>query len=119
MERECILTRRSSLALINAYNPGLSGAWMLQRAMSVPAGKERYNRDFINTLLGANFQVGEQLRACACAFKQWVRGTKERNRLGFCYHASRPAKESRPVFAPFNRPWPRRGTPCSSPSSRM
>lgn len=39
---------------VNAYNPGLSGAWMLQRAMSVRPG-ERPDPDFINSLLAKNF----------------------------------------------------------------
>lgn len=38
---------KRSLAPVNAYNPGLSGAWMLQRAMSVRPG-EKPNPDFIN-----------------------------------------------------------------------
>ncbi len=38
---------KESLALVNAYNPGLSGAWMLQRAMSVRPG-EKPNPNFIN-----------------------------------------------------------------------
>ena len=38
---------KRSLAPVNAYNPGLSGAWMLQRAMSVRPGEEP-NPDFIN-----------------------------------------------------------------------
>ena len=38
---------KQSLALVNAYNPGLSGAWMLQRAMSVRPG-EKPNPNFIN-----------------------------------------------------------------------
>ena len=38
---------KQSLATVNAYNPGLSGAWMLQRAMSVRPG-EQPNPDFIN-----------------------------------------------------------------------
>jgi hypothetical protein len=50
-----------SLALINAYNPGLSGAWMLQRAMSIRADASSYRRDFINRLLAANFKVRQQL----------------------------------------------------------
>lgn len=55
-------TNRYSLALINQYNPGLSAAWMLQRAMSIPAGSPpHYDRDFINTLLGRNFGVMERL----------------------------------------------------------
>ncbi len=39
---------------MNAYNPGLSGAWMLQRAMSVRPG-ERPDPNFINLLLAKNF----------------------------------------------------------------
>jgi len=38
---------KHSLAPVNAYNPGLSGAWMLQRAMSVRPG-EQPNPNFIN-----------------------------------------------------------------------
>lgn len=45
---------RESLGLINAYNPGLSSAWMLQQAMSVRVG-EKVERDHINRLLSANF----------------------------------------------------------------
>lgn len=51
---------RQSLACINAYNPGLSGAWMLQRAMSVRPGKQP-DSQFINHLLSANFQEMEKL----------------------------------------------------------
>jgi hypothetical protein len=47
----------SSLALCNPYNPALSGAWMLQRAMSIPANATRYNPSFINKLLAGNFAV--------------------------------------------------------------
>ena len=46
-----------SLALLNAYNPGLSGAWMLQKAMSIGADKRKYSQEFINRLLAENFQV--------------------------------------------------------------
>lgn len=51
---------RGSLAAINSYNPGLSGAWMLQRAMSVRVGQQP-NPDFINTLLGTNFGAMQRL----------------------------------------------------------
>ena len=51
---------RKSLACINAYNPGLSSAWMLQRAMSVRPGKQP-DAQFINNLLSANFQEMEKL----------------------------------------------------------
>mmetsp|Transcript_34903 Transcript_34903/g.98967 ORF Transcript_34903/g.98967 Transcript_34903/m.98967 type:complete len:622 (-) Transcript_34903:425-2290(-) len=47
---------KSDLSLINAYNPGLSGAWMLQRAMSVRPG-ENPDPQFINKLLSTNFSV--------------------------------------------------------------
>ncbi|KAK9803372.1 hypothetical protein WJX72_000257 [[Myrmecia] bisecta] len=45
---------RHSLGAINAYNPGLSSAWMLQRAMSVRPGQAP-DPDFINSLLAQNF----------------------------------------------------------------
>lgn len=51
---------KSSLASINSYNPGLSGAWMLQRAMSVRVGQDP-NPDFINILLGTNFGAMQRL----------------------------------------------------------
>lgn len=40
---------------------GLSAAWMLQRAMSIPANATSYDRDFINHLLGANFRTMSSL----------------------------------------------------------
>lgn len=55
-----------SLALINGYNPGLSGAWMLQRAMSIPAGSASYRRDFTNRLLAANFKASRKQTCTAC-----------------------------------------------------
>ncbi|CAL5219975.1 g1912 [Coccomyxa viridis] len=51
---------KQSLALVNAYNPGLSGAWMLQRAMSVRPG-EKPNPNFINQLLAKNFAAMQRL----------------------------------------------------------
>ena len=45
---------RGALGGINAYNPGLSSAWMLQRAMSVRPG-QLPAPSFVNELLGANF----------------------------------------------------------------
>jgi len=45
---------RDALGAINAYNPGLSSAWMLQRAMSVRPGRPPAP-GFVNALLGANF----------------------------------------------------------------
>lgn len=49
-----------SLAAVNSYNPGLSSAWMLQRAMSVRPGKQP-KPHFINSLLSQNFQMMENL----------------------------------------------------------
>lgn len=51
---------RESLAAINSYNPGLSSAWMMQKAMSIPAAATAADpaaAQFINRLLGANFVV--------------------------------------------------------------
>ncbi|KAK9820787.1 hypothetical protein WJX74_003932 [Apatococcus lobatus] len=45
---------REALAAINGYNPGLSGAWMLQRAMSIQVGQNT-DPSFINQLLSKNF----------------------------------------------------------------
>lgn len=49
---------RKSISSINAYNPGLSAAWMLQRAMSVRPG-QKPQPSFINKLLTANFAAME------------------------------------------------------------
>lgn len=46
---------KTALKYINAYNPSLSAAWMMQRAMSIDADWARYDVDFINRLLGGNF----------------------------------------------------------------
>ena len=46
---------QKALATINAYNPGLSAAWMFQRAMSVRPNHSS-NPNFINRLLGVNFR---------------------------------------------------------------
>ena len=48
------VTDKGTLSLINAYNPGLSSAWMLQRAMSVRVGED-VDRDLINRMLASNF----------------------------------------------------------------
>ena len=45
---------KEALAAINGYNPGLSGAWMLQRAMSIQVGQQT-DPTFINQLLSKNF----------------------------------------------------------------
>lgn len=47
---------KGSLGLINAYNPGLSSAWMLQRAMSVRPGTP-VPPNLINRMLSANFSA--------------------------------------------------------------
>lgn len=49
---------RASLGLINSYNPGLSGSWMMQKAMSV---RKDSPPDFVNTLLSNNFGAMEYL----------------------------------------------------------
>lgn len=49
---------RASLGLINAYSPGLSSAWMMQKAMSV---RNETPPDFVNTLLSNNFGAMESL----------------------------------------------------------
>lgn len=57
---EIDLLARNQLALINAYQPNLSGAWLLQRAMSAPVGSNPPS-DFINSLLATNFKSMERL----------------------------------------------------------
>jgi hypothetical protein len=49
------------LSYINGYNPSLSGAWMLQKAMSIPVNEKSYDTRFINRLLGGNFVAMESL----------------------------------------------------------
>jgi flavin-dependent dehydrogenase len=49
------------LKYINAYNPSLSAAWMMQRSMSIPADLKNYDVDFINRLLGGNFDAMEKM----------------------------------------------------------
>eukprot|EP00775_Hariotina_reticulata_P005255 gene5255-5490_t len=49
--------KQDDLQLVNAYNPGLSSAWMLQRAMTgsrTPDGSSA-PPELINRMLGANF----------------------------------------------------------------
>lgn len=53
-------TDKGALKYINAYNPSLSGAWMLQKAMSIPATARSYDVNFINRLLGGNFAVMQE-----------------------------------------------------------
>jgi len=50
---------REDTGLINAYNPGLSSAWMLQRAMSVRPG-EKQDPQFVNKLLSTNFSAMQE-----------------------------------------------------------
>lgn len=45
------------LRFINPYNPSLSSAWMMQKAMSCRAGSREYDVNFINRLLGGNFKA--------------------------------------------------------------
>jgi flavin-dependent dehydrogenase len=49
------------LKYVNPYNPSLSAAWMMQRSMSIPADKTKYDVDFINRLLGGNFAAMENM----------------------------------------------------------
>jgi lycopene cyclase CruP len=49
---------RHNLGLINTYNPGISSAWMLQRAMGVRIG-EKVAPNLVNRMLGANFAAME------------------------------------------------------------
>ena len=51
---------RSSLGLVHAYNPGLSAAWMMQKAMSVRQG-DSPPADLINRMMAGNFQAMEAL----------------------------------------------------------
>ncbi|GIL49897.1 hypothetical protein Vafri_6207 [Volvox africanus] len=51
---------RESLALVHAYNPGLSSSWMMQKAMSVRKG-EQPPPDLINRMLAGNFKAMERL----------------------------------------------------------
>ena len=50
---------KADLALINAYNPGLSATWLFQRAMSIRSGQP-ISTDFINMLLSNNFAAMER-----------------------------------------------------------
>ncbi|CAI7881610.1 unnamed protein product [Closterium sp. NIES-54] len=54
------LLTRDALASINPYQPNLSGAWLLQRAMSARVGSSP-PPDFINTLLATNFAAMQKL----------------------------------------------------------
>lgn len=58
---QCDTLDKYSLTMINAYSPALSGAWMMQRAMSIPTSLTSYNVNFVNKLLGGNFEVMSQL----------------------------------------------------------
>eukprot|EP00271_Cylindrocystis_brebissonii_P005231 TRINITY_DN17188_c0_g1_i1.p1 TRINITY_DN17188_c0_g1~~TRINITY_DN17188_c0_g1_i1.p1 ORF type:complete len:622 (+),score=96.60 TRINITY_DN17188_c0_g1_i1:241-1866(+) len=50
----------NQLSLVNPYQPNLSGAWLLQRAMSAQVGSNP-SPDFINNLLATNFAAMERL----------------------------------------------------------
>jgi len=49
------------LKYVNAYNPSLSAAWMMQKSMSIPADVKNYDINFINRLLGGNFAAMEKM----------------------------------------------------------
>jgi len=51
---------KQSLAAINAYSPGLSGAWLFQKAMSVDVNADP-NANLINDILSTNFATMEKL----------------------------------------------------------
>lgn len=53
---------REELAMINAYNPSLSSAWMLQRAMTAARSRDAAAPPtLINQMLGGNFAAMERL----------------------------------------------------------
>ncbi|KAL2631927.1 hypothetical protein R1flu_016613 [Riccia fluitans] len=54
------ILEKENLSLLNPYMPNLSGAWLLQRAMSVPVGADP-PPEFINELLSTNFSCMEKL----------------------------------------------------------
>ncbi|KAL3689895.1 hypothetical protein R1sor_016204 [Riccia sorocarpa] len=54
------MLEKESLSLLNPYMPNLSGAWLLQRSMSVPVGANP-PPDFINELLSINFTSMKKL----------------------------------------------------------
>lgn len=58
------LVTREALSRINPYQPNLSGAWLLQRAMAPPLGTPPPPPAFINDLLSSNF-AAMQVRAAA------------------------------------------------------
>ena len=51
------LLDKENLALIHSYNPGLSSAWMLQRAMSIRPSGALPDKDLINKMLSGNFKA--------------------------------------------------------------
>ncbi|KAF5842874.1 hypothetical protein DUNSADRAFT_4333 [Dunaliella salina] len=51
---------KGSLGLIHAYNPSLSSAWMMQKAMSLRPDQDT-PPDLINRMLGGNFQIMESM----------------------------------------------------------
>jgi flavin-dependent dehydrogenase len=55
------LLDKGSLSLLNSYNPALSSAWMLQRAMSVRPSGPLPKPDLINKMLAGNFKAMSSL----------------------------------------------------------
>lgn len=55
VESDCL--DRYKLKFVNPYSPSLSSAWMFQKAMSISPSRRRVDPNFINTLLGNNFQI--------------------------------------------------------------
>eukprot|EP00240_Pyramimonas_obovata_P000965 CAMPEP_0118945190 /NCGR_PEP_ID=MMETSP1169-20130426/41778_1 /TAXON_ID=36882 /ORGANISM="Pyramimonas obovata, Strain CCMP722" /LENGTH=546 /DNA_ID=CAMNT_0006890847 /DNA_START=369 /DNA_END=2009 /DNA_ORIENTATION=+ len=58
VEADCL--DKESLAMINAYSPGLSGAWLFQKAMSVQLSAKP-SGNLINNILATNFGTMEKL----------------------------------------------------------
>jgi lycopene cyclase CruP len=52
---------KGDLGMMLAYNPGLSSAWMLQRAMSVQRQEGAVDPKLINKMLSDNFKAMESL----------------------------------------------------------
>jgi flavin-dependent dehydrogenase len=55
VESDCL--DRYKLKFVNPYSPSLSSAWMFQKAMSINPSRRRVDPNFINRLLGSNFQI--------------------------------------------------------------
>ena len=109
---------QDALASINAYSPGLSSAWMLQRAMSVRPGQAP-RADFINRLLGQNFEAMRQDgQATLKTFLQARPGACQGLGPGGPALApdTLPSRASLACWAKISRPCGRTARPPSTPS---